>query len=553
MKVDRIKILTLPSILKLTQSDRDIRCEAIKQDIIYVHDESEHSRFQRKQNNQDSPRHYSSKSSLTEILTTTEGQIKAMCEQFNFVERKLNAELIENVDSLFSKLHLIAGQIPLISINEAADKFKNLTLLNLMVKYQENIIKEMKSPVEGSGSSTKKQDKNTSSEYDEIIFTVAHREEKWLKELEDEGINIDVETKDKGTLLHICTPDIVPYLVKKGFDLEARDDYGSTPLLRATHNPDKTEALIKAKADIRAKDYLGLTPFDKAVIGRNEESTKLLLEAEVKLRVKLAKKGEYPQISPILQDHLDNAFGEASDRSWTRKIENLLIAGANIDAEAYGNISPLKGAFRKGDMEGAKYLIRQGADVNSGKRNLLFDVLESHNKKTTEWVQLLLDSGAKTSSTRAIGEALKTSNVTPEQFEIILDRSGLTPDERLEDWSFDPTMIGVAAFCNSPDKLKIILSKGGDVNKPSKSGVTPLHEAIKQISKHESENHQIMARMLLANGADPLISTEREKGIMSYIETIQDEGNKNIVESILIKHDAKKKIKNSRHEESLGM
>ncbi len=78
------------------------------------------------------------------------------------------------------------------------------------------------------------------------------------------------------TYLHLSTDcrwsKIVPFLIQKGFDPNARDNYGRTPLFYA-RNPYVINQLVKAGANLNALDNLGYTPYGVAKLDGSDRLT----------------------------------------------------------------------------------------------------------------------------------------------------------------------------------------------------------------------------------------------------------------------------------------
>lgn len=85
---------------------------------------------------------------------------------------------------------------------------------------------------------------------------------KVLKDLISLGIPLDyIEEEKQNTLLHLAAcsdyPEIPTFFIKKGFDVNARNAIGATPLMFGscyTSNPKVLEVLLKAGTDITIKD-----------------------------------------------------------------------------------------------------------------------------------------------------------------------------------------------------------------------------------------------------------------------------------------------------------
>lgn len=118
------------------------------------------------------------------------------------------------------------------------------------------------------------------------IFTIIHNEsiEELLKLLQT-GININIQDKEKKTLLiHAVINnklEMVRLLISKGIDLNIQDSLGYTALHYAVqnYNIDAVELLLSNKARVDVQDKCGNTPLFRAVFnsrGRGEV-IKLLL------------------------------------------------------------------------------------------------------------------------------------------------------------------------------------------------------------------------------------------------------------------------------------
>ena len=85
-------------------------------------------------------------------------------------------------------------------------------------------------------------------------------------------------------------PDMIKVLLEAGLNLNARDKYGYTPLLRAAwgnKNPDVIKTLLAAGADLKAKTKNGSTPLHLAAQNNeNPDMIEALLAAGAKLEAR---------------------------------------------------------------------------------------------------------------------------------------------------------------------------------------------------------------------------------------------------------------------------
>jgi tetratricopeptide (TPR) repeat protein len=82
--------------------------------------------------------------------------------------------------------------------------------------------------------------------------------------------------------------EVVELLLKAGADIEAKDDFGLTPISLAAWrgHTEVVKLLLKARADIEVKDDFGLTPISLAASRGHVEVAKLLLKAGVNIKTK---------------------------------------------------------------------------------------------------------------------------------------------------------------------------------------------------------------------------------------------------------------------------
>ncbi len=96
---------------------------------------------------------------------------------------------------------------------------------------------------------------------------------------------------DGFTLIDACADEnfyLVKILIERGANIEAKDDYGNTPLIMASIVDwvGGVKFLIGIGADIEAKDNDGRTPLIKATVYACVEVVKLLIESGADLEAK---------------------------------------------------------------------------------------------------------------------------------------------------------------------------------------------------------------------------------------------------------------------------
>jgi uncharacterized protein len=146
--------------------------------------------------------------------------------------------------------------------------------------------------------------------------------------------------------------EAIQEFLKQGVDVNARNDYGSTPLMEAIsgHRPATARALIEAGADVNATRYQ-FTPLIFAVIARDVDTIKLLLG-----------KGADPKA--FNNSAVRFAVIGAKDNPPKVGIARLLVeAGADVNASEPKTFPFLWSAIQFGTIDVVRELIDLGADI----------------------------------------------------------------------------------------------------------------------------------------------------------------------------------------------
>ena len=208
-------------------------------------------------------------------------------------------------------------------------------------------------------------------------------------------------------------PASLESLLKKGADINGRDDDGFTPLMwaAASGNEECTKLLIKKHAPLESKDKQGSTALLNAAGMGAVMTVKMLLdkgadmaardEKEFTALHKAARNG-HPTVCKLLVDHYkfdvdarDNEDGTplifAAYKGHNDVVETLMARKANVNAAGSRSNSALMLAVTGNHLSTVTLLLEHGADLNS-------KTLDNENvldkAKSKEMRQLLLDSGA---------------------------------------------------------------------------------------------------------------------------------------------------------------
>jgi ankyrin repeat protein len=203
--------------------------------------------------------------------------------------------------------------------------------------------------------------------------------------------------------------------------LESRDNDGNTPLIIACFAPlsdyfPRTAVanfLIDKGADIKAKNNWGGTPLYLALKDLN-------------------------------------------------LVKRLIDLGADVNAKAFNNITPLQQATSIGNLEVAKLLIEHGADINARttEGTVLQSLIKKKGDSSSDMVKLLLESGAK-----------------------------------LQEFSFGNTELHLAALIGASNIAQLLIEHGANINAKNDYGHTALYYA----ARHGYRN---VADVLIAMGAN---------------------------------------------------
>lgn len=380
-----------------------------------------------------------------------------------------------------------------------------------------------------------------------------------VRKLVELGADIEHQAKDNRTPLHIAARqgncDAVKILLELGANSRARDKNGETPLdyakqygskrvqelLQSTDNEEKStlnksHSAIKialeqfksignswvgssakstlnptAKDNIKTQDTLleegnmnidnldeeELTPLLQAIIQRNVDAVKQLLDAgaDIEVRTKceqqytplhLACKHENIEIITLLllanadieaQDHFKGtplhtaAYYENRDA-----IRQLLQARANKEARGYEGRTPLHYAARNGRVAAIEILHEAGAKINPRDDKGRTPLIAASRENYVETMQLLIELGADLTLTDNFGAGVIAAAVSKD---------------------------------DSVEAIKLLLNKECDIDTTDINGNTPLIDAA---AKGFVNSFQI----LLETGASVSKQNNDEKSALDY-------------------------------------
>lgn len=347
--------------------------------------------------------------------------------------------------------------------------------------------------------------------------------------------------------------EIGEMLLAKGADIFSTNNQNFSPL-RLALQPNNPAAnwLITSKT-IHATDGYGNTPLHYVSEWGMEEAVLYLLTRGANPVAKNAN-GEIPLFSAVkadnanlisklivggstifARDNLGSTPLHTAVRWSAGNSANYLIShGIEIDAQNMAGKSALAEAVSSGNTHLTNLLLENGADVNltdNAGKTILIDSIKSESPAT---VKLLLDYGANPNIQEINGRNVYHEAAAYGNIEIISlisnaggnaltrDKNGNTPfimsldkseavileilgkDKKITDSDGNTPVHLLVEEAEVPVKtLELLVRKGFDMDSRNAKGFTPLAIAVMR-------NDTDSATVLLANGANPFISTDKE-------------------------------------------
>lgn len=280
-------------------------------------------------------------------------------------------------------------------------------------------------------------------------------------------------------------------IIKKGADLNLKDEYGDNALTIAARR-DQVEIaalLLKAGANPNGEGGNGSTPLAIAAADGNIPLIKILLEAGADVNRTLRQHGLG-----------GSALHFATGAGQPEAVRLLLDAGAVVDSRDKDERTPLMRAVAVGGItaeersfEVVGLLIGKGADVNASDRHQDPPLLTAARVGSDKTVVLLLKKGANPNAVNRYKQdaLLQASDACRPSIVSILAKTGANVRARV----FGETaLMHAVKRCGDPGMIAALLSAGTEVNARDELGHTALDHA-------ESAGHFKNAEYLRSQGA----------------------------------------------------
>ena len=356
----------------------------------------------------------------------------------------------------------------------------------------------------------------------ELIDAVKSSDAPSIHRLLQQGVDVNAAEIDGSTALHWAVNrddvDTVKLLLDRGANVKAANRYGARPLDLACINGNAgiIEMLLKAGADPNSGSATGQTALMTAARTGKVDAVQVLLARGADVNAKETFRGQTALMWAAGQGHADT-------------VRALIEAGADIHVRSKGNPDLTRASARPDDVDtggGSDKPRAPAAKDPPGLTPLLFAVRAGHIAAS----RVLLDAGANVNETVGDGSSallLAVMNAHYELAALLLDK-GANPNADAQGW----TPLHQLVFTRRPNTnrgapvplpsgnlsdlklVEVLVKHGADANARMKRerddgsrnvlnsiGATPYLLAAKAADV-------AMMRALVANGADPLLTTD---------------------------------------------
>ncbi|MCJ1473406.1 hypothetical protein MMC13_002057 [Lambiella insularis] len=257
--------------------------------------------------------------------------------------------------------------------------------------------------------------------------------------------------------------DVVLYLLDMGADIEAKNPANNdTPLMRAVQigNADVAEALLERGARIDGCRSGGVTGLFTAVQWQHANVIRLLLRYGANINAHLDENGATPLI-------------EAVRHGYERSVQDLLEAGADVEARDHGQWTALVWAARVGRVHPLELLLKHGADINARADSGASPLRRAAMHGRTAIAELLIERGANL-------EAAIPNESTPLleaawYGHVNTTRMLLTRGSNIEAADEDGrTSLSRSALQGQTEMIRLLLEHKANIEAQDKEGYTPL-------------------------------------------------------------------------------
>jgi ankyrin repeat protein/glyoxylase-like metal-dependent hydrolase (beta-lactamase superfamily II) len=275
----------------------------------------------------------------------------------------------------------------------------------------------------------------------------------------------------------------VKYLIEHGAEVNARDDYQSTPLHFAAYRglTESMKILLENGAQVDAQNHSESTPLHYAALADRTEAVTLLIAAEATLEIP----DDYGRTALILCAREEGGWETA---------KALIAAGADVNSTDKNGDDSLELAAWRGKEEMVNLLIENGAKLPKDGLEAQIRFRYAAEGGLTRLFTALLQTGANPNIELADGGTLTHLAAAGGSIEILQGLAPLGLDLEASD-DFGWTPLHYAARDGHVGCVQWLCEKKVDTDARSLMGQTPYNVAVER-------NMQDAAEVLKAAGAD---------------------------------------------------
>ncbi|CDK31056.1 ankyrin repeat domain-containing protein [Candidatus Babela massiliensis] len=292
--------------------------------------------------------------------------------------------------------------------------------------------------------------------------------------------------------------NLIPVLVNRGLDIDAKDEEGNTALILAIkkNKKDLAKLLIKNKADTNSKNSTGYTALMIAIARDDKDLVEMLIINGADINAQ-DNRGYTPLIVSICKGQKDlvelliknnNININAKDNNgwnaliWAIKKDSLLLMelltknGIDINAQDNNGHSVLRWAIHTGKKDFIELLINNGANINIKDNYDNTPLIIAVKKGSKELVELLIKYNTDINSQDNIGYtalmwAIDKNN--QELVEFLLSKNADVNRQDTRGWN----SLMLAVYLEHNDMLELLINK--DIEIPENFVPTLLEKATK--------------------------------------------------------------------------
>lgn len=237
--------------------------------------------------------------------------------------------------------------------------------------------------------------------------------------LEKNPALLNIEDKNQNTPLHIAAgagnKETVEFLITKGANLHAKNNFGWIPLHSASYNGqiEISNLLISKGSKVDETDVFGWTPLFRAIQGGHKSMIEFLVKKDANINARdrngytplylAVLKGEKEIVEYLLEKGATRfLFGSdgktllhvAASKGFVGLAKLLIEKGESINARKRFDLTPLHMAAAFGQKEVVRYLIEHGADINAVSKQAGTPLSQAIAAGYKEVVDLLVKNGA---------------------------------------------------------------------------------------------------------------------------------------------------------------